>query len=89
MRRRAVKALRWWTALTAALALMAAVTVVTLGTPSSGIDGGTTVSIEASDDDHDQLFVNKPSATGVHDHDKDDDGGGKGGGSRGPRHPKK
>ncbi len=88
MRRRAVKALRWWTALTAALALMAAVTVVTLGTPSSGNDGGTTVSIEAADDDHDQLFVNKPSATGVHDHDKDDDGGGKGG-SRGPRHPKK
>lgn len=85
MRRQAVKALRWWTALTAALALMAAVTVVTLGTPSSGNDGGTTVSIEASDDDHDQLFVKKGFNKGGG---NDGDGGGKGG-SRGPRHPKK
>lgn len=82
MRRHAIKALRWWTALTAALALMAAVTVVTLGTPSSGNDGGTTVSIEASDDDHDQLFVKKPDGVGGG---KDKDNGG----SRGPRHPKK
>ncbi len=82
MRKRAVKALRWWTALTAALALVAAVTVVTLGTPSSGNDGGTSVSIEASDDDHDQLFVKKGfNKGGGNDGDK--------GGSRGPRHPKK
>lgn len=83
MRRHAIKALRWWTALTAALALMAAVTVVTLGTPSSGNDSGTTVSIEASDDDHDQLFVKKGFNKGG-----GNDGGDKGG-SRGPRHPKK
>jgi len=60
MRTYAAKALRWWTALVAVLALFAALAVVTVGTPSSGDDHGGATASQTSDDDHDQLFVKGP-----------------------------
>ena len=59
MRRIATRALRWWTALVAVLAVMAAVVVVNTGLPSSGDDHGGTQVSQTTDDNHDQLFVGK------------------------------